>query len=147
MTFFCLRAIKVRVRSVQHGCPDIVVKGVMKQQQLVFKICPRIAWDAAVISGSYTGSPDDERDGFIHLSDLDQLPGTAAKHFRDQTGLVLIAFLADDFGSALRWETSRGGALFPHLYAPLDPKAARYVRPLELGRDGVPIIPGDLDKC
>jgi uncharacterized protein (DUF952 family) len=69
--------------------------------------------------GCYDGSAVDRRDGFIHLSDRDQVVETAARHFAGQTGLTLLAVDPDRLGDDLRWETSRGGALFPHLYAPL----------------------------
>lgn len=70
-------------------------------------------------SGSFSGSADDRRDGFIHLSSPEQVAGTLAKHFAGRTGLVAACCDPLLLGAALRWETSRGGALFPHLYRPL----------------------------
>jgi uncharacterized protein (DUF952 family) len=115
------------------------------RQAIVYKILSDAEWREALRRGSYAGSADDHRDGFIHLSTADQLAGTAAKHFRGRTDLVLVALDAGRLGSALRWETSRGDALFPHLYAPLDPSAAIGVHPLPLGPDGVPAMPAGLD--
>ena len=85
----------------------------------IFHICRAEEWDAAEREGSYHGSSQDKDDGFIHFSTAAQLPGTLAKHFAGETGLLLLAVEADDAGRALRWEPSRGGALFPHLYRPL----------------------------
>jgi uncharacterized protein (DUF952 family) len=109
---------------------------------LVYKILPRAAWDAAVAAGRFDGSPVDLEDGFIHFSTADQAQETAEKHFRGQAGLVLAAFAAEDLGAALRWEPSRGGQLFPHLYAPLDPGLARGVTDAPLDAGGVPRLGG-----
>lgn len=113
----------------------------------VFKICARSDWDAAVTAGTYSGSHDDVRDGFIHFSGADQVRATAAKFFSGQPDLVLVAIDVAKLGAALNWEPSRGGQLFPHLYAALDVAAARWVRPLALGPDGVPVIAEDIDRC
>ena len=111
---------------------------------LIYKICASTDWDCAVRAGRYQGSADDVRDGFIHFSTREQLAGTAAKHFRGKDGLVLVAIDSARLGDALKWEPSRGGALFPHLYAPLDVSTASLVHPLRLAADGVPVIPEDL---
>jgi uncharacterized protein (DUF952 family) len=116
----------------------------MKSTTIVYKICTRAAWDEACRAGAFAGSADDKRDGFIHLSARHQLAGTAAKHFRGQADLVLVAFEADQLGPKLAWEPSRGGDLFPHLYVDLPSSAALWVKPLALGPDGVPILPEDL---
>lgn len=110
----------------------------------VYKILAAAEWQAAQRSGSYAGSVDDARDGFIHLSTAAQLAGTAARHFAGKTDLVLVAFEAASLGSALKWEPSRGGALFPHLYGALPAALATSTLPLPLGPDGVPIIPEGL---
>jgi uncharacterized protein (DUF952 family) len=94
---------------------------------LVYKILPRTAWETALAAGRFDGSAVDLQDGFIHFSTAAQAQETADKHFRGQAGLVLVAFDAEDLGPALRWEPSRGGQLFPHLYAALDPALARAV--------------------
>jgi uncharacterized protein (DUF952 family) len=97
----------------------------------IYKICSRSEWTAAVEAGVYEGSRVDHADGFIHFSTASQLRGTAGKHFAGQTDLVLVtvdgALLPE---TALRWEPSRGGDLFPHLYAPLPVTAAVAVDPL-----------------
>ena len=105
-----------------------------------YKILPRADWEAALAKGRYDGSPFDLADGFIHLSGADQAAETAVKYFTGQAGLVMVRFDTDDLGPALRWEPSRGGALFPHLYAPLPTAAALEVRELTLDADGIPIL-------
>lgn len=110
----------------------------------VYKICGAAEWAAAERTGRYSGSCDDRRDGFIHLSTAEQLAGTVEKHFRGCTDLVLVALDAARLGPALKWEASRGGAQFPHLYSFLDPSAALWVRPLETGADGIPRLPAEL---
>lgn len=91
----------------------------------VYKICGRVAWNAAEQAGVYRGSDADARDGFIHFSTAAQLGETASRHFAGQTGLMLVAVDGEALGAALKWEKSRGGDLFPHLYAAL-PLAAVY---------------------
>ena len=86
---------------------------------LIYKILPRAEWEAACAAGAFTGSGVDLKDGFIHFSAADQWRETLEKHFAGQTDLVLVAVEADALGPALKWEVSRGGALFPHLYGPL----------------------------
>jgi uncharacterized protein (DUF952 family) len=105
---------------------------------LIYKILPRAAWDEAVAQGRFDGSPVDLQDGYIHFSTAAQAQETAARHFRGQAGLVVVAIEAGALGAALRWEPSRGGQLFPHLYAPLDPALAQGVADAPLGADGVP---------
>jgi uncharacterized protein (DUF952 family) len=96
----------------------------------IYKICERAAWHAAERAGLYRGSDVDIRDGFIHFSTAAQVAGTAAKHFAQQTDLVLVAVDADALGAALKWEPSRGGDLFPHLHGALPLTAVLWVRPL-----------------
>jgi uncharacterized protein (DUF952 family) len=86
---------------------------------LVYKIMPATDWAAAERRGVYEGSPVDREDGFIHFSTAGQVEETAAKHFAGQSDLVLVAFDEAALGESLIFELSRGGALFPHLYAPL----------------------------
>jgi uncharacterized protein (DUF952 family) len=112
---------------------------------LVFKICSHTAWREAEAAGHYAGAPVDVAEGYIHLSTAAQAGETAAKHFAGQSDLVLIAadtdLLARIAGRALKWEPSRGGDLFPHLYADLPVAAVSWVRPLPVGDDGVHIFP------
>lgn len=110
----------------------------------IYKICPEKLWREAEKAGRFDGAPIDLADGYIHFSAAGQVKETAAKHFAGQTDLLLVALDADLLGDSLRWEVSRGGALFPHLYAPLDPSTALWVKPLPLGADGVHIFPADL---
>lgn len=112
--------------------------------QRVYKVVSRTAWDTACRNGAFAGSADDERDGYIHLSCLHQLQGTFARHFKGQTDLVLVTFESAKLGDALKWEPSRNGDLFPHLYAPLPTRAASAVQPLENDADGVPVVPQEL---
>jgi len=86
----------------------------------IFKILPRADWEQAVSLGRFEGSAVDLADGFMHFSAPDQLVETARRHFAGQADLVVLTVEADTLGPALRWEPSRGGALFPHLYAALD---------------------------
>lgn len=111
---------------------------------LIYKICPAALWRDAEGKGRFDGAPVDLSDGYIHFSTGAQLAETAEKHFAGQDGLLLIAIDDSRLGEALRYEPSRGGALFPHLYAALDPKAIRWVAQLPLKPDGGHAIPADL---
>ncbi len=103
---------------------------------LVFKIVGEAEWRAAETSGAFGGSAVDIADGFIHFSTWEQASETAAKWFAGREDLILVAVDADSLGADLRWEPSRGGALFPHLYGPLPASAVVWSRPLPLGDDG-----------
>ena len=107
----------------------------------IYKILRESEWAAAVAAGVYTGSPVDARDGFIHFSTAEQAAETAAKHFAGQADLLIVRIEAATLGAALKWEPSRGGALFPHLYGPLPTSAATWVKPLPLGADGRHVFP------
>ena len=85
----------------------------------IYKVCSKIVWEEIRSLTSWAGSPHDSRDGFIHFSTEDQLPGTLQKHYAGQTDLMLLSIEAESLGDALKWEPSRGGDLFPHLYGPL----------------------------
>jgi uncharacterized protein (DUF952 family) len=107
----------------------------------IYHICRRQEWEAARASGRYLGSSQDKADGFIHFSDTGQVKGSAAKHRAGQAGLVLLAVDEARLGAALKWEASRGGALFPHLYGPLPVEAVISVHDLPLGADGLHVFP------
>lgn len=107
----------------------------------IYKICPRALWRRAEETGHFSGAPVDVTDGFIHFSTATQVRETARKHFSGQTDLLLIAADAERLGEALRYEVSRGGALFPHLYGPLPLAAVLSVRPLPPGADGAHEFP------
>jgi uncharacterized protein (DUF952 family) len=102
----------------------------------IYKICSRLALEEARRCGRFEGSADDARDGFIHLSAGSQVFGTLATHFVGQTDLVLVAIDPGRLGEQLRWEHSRGGELFPHLYGSLDLAHVISVEALELQEDG-----------
>ncbi|MET0605248.1 MAG: DUF952 domain-containing protein [Beijerinckiaceae bacterium] len=103
---------------------------------LIYKIAPASLWAEARDSGVFAGSPVDLADGYIHFSTREQAEETAARHFHGQRDLVLAAVEAEKLGAGLKWEPSRGGALFPHLYGPLAMSTVTWVRPLPLGPDG-----------
>jgi len=102
----------------------------------VYKIMDADAWRAAETQGRFFGAPVDLADGYIHFSSADQVAETAAKHFAGKDDLVLVAVAVAALGEALKWEPSRGGDLFPHLYGPLALEAVTAVWPLPLGADG-----------
>ncbi len=102
----------------------------------IYKIATETAWRKAEKAGVFKGAAIDLSDGYIHLSTTDQVSETAARHFAGQADLLLVAIDADKLGDALKYEPSRGGALFPHLYAPLDLHAVRWVKPLPLDSNG-----------
>jgi uncharacterized protein (DUF952 family) len=108
---------------------------------VIYKICPEPLWRAAERAGVFAGAPIDIADGFIHFSTATQAEETAAKHFAGQDGLLLVRVHADKLGGALKWEPSRGGALFPHLYAPLNVADVHKVERLPLGTDGRHVFP------
>jgi uncharacterized protein (DUF952 family) len=108
---------------------------------LIYKISPRAAWAEAERAGVFAGAPVDLKDGFIHFSTAAQAMETAAKHFVGQADLVLVAVDAAALGSALVYEPSRGGDLFPHLYGSLPMTAVRAVHDLPLGPDGRHVFP------
>ena len=109
--------------------------------QIIYKIVPAALWSEAITSGVFRGSPVDVADGFIHFSTAEQVHETAARHFTGVAELLLVAFPASAFGDALKWEPSRRGALFPHLYEPLPVSLASWVKPLPLDADGRPLVP------
>jgi uncharacterized protein (DUF952 family) len=102
---------------------------------LIFKIVAEAEWRAAESLGFFAGAAVDRRDGFIHLSTADQVRETVVRHFSGQPDLLIVA--VDEEALSLRWEPSRGGELFPHVYGPLSLDAVRWVRALPLGDDGV----------
>ncbi|WP_323038185.1 DUF952 domain-containing protein [Pararhodobacter sp.] len=102
----------------------------------IYKIFRRPEWDAFAAAGRTDGAPIDLADGYIHISTSAQVAETAAKHFAGQRDLVLVALDTEALGDALRWETSRGGALFPHLYRPLVIADVVWDKSLPLGAAG-----------
>lgn len=110
----------------------------------IYKICPQALWREAESAGRFDGAPVDLADGFIHFSSAAQVRETAARHFAGVGDLLLIAVDPDALGSSLRWEASRGDALFPHLYGSLPMSAVRSAAPLPLGPDGNHVFPADI---
>jgi uncharacterized protein (DUF952 family) len=107
----------------------------------IYKICATAVWREAERAGGFRGAGADLRDGFIHFSTAAQVAETAAKHFAGATDLTLVAVEADALGGALKWEVSRGGALFPHLYGALPLTAVSWAKPLPLGADRRHVFP------
>jgi uncharacterized protein (DUF952 family) len=145
--FFDLEATKVQVLEAHSMSDPFHERSNAGPEPLVFKVLPEAAWIEACKLGAFAGSSDDLRDGFIHLSAAHQLAGTLVKYFAGQTDLVLVAYRTKNLGPALRWEASRGGDLFPHLYAPLPTGSAIWQRPLKLGPDGVALLEEDCFQC
>ena len=131
------------------------------QVKTIYKLLTAAEWEAARAEGVYRGSEQDQRDGFIHMSTAAQIAGTARKYFSGVPDLVLLAVDTDMIeklhapeneggragqseGGPLCWEPSRGGDLFPHLYAMLPAAAVQSATPAPLADDGTPIIPHDL---
>lgn len=140
-------------RNQQHEYETICLVGVAPNalrgyshfMRIIYKICQKSLWDAAEQAGFFAGAPIDVSDGYLHFSTAQQVKETSDKHFAGQDDLLLIAIDADRLGTDLRYEPSRGGDLFPHLYAPLALSAVLWVKPLPLGPDGRHIFP-DLDS-
>jgi uncharacterized protein (DUF952 family) len=113
----------------------------MNYSKLIYHMCRRDEWDAARTAGSYVGSSQDVADGFIHFSTAQQLPESARRHRAGQAGLVLLTVDPALLGDGLRWETSRRGESFPHLYGVLPIPAVKSARDLPLGADGLHVLP------
>jgi len=114
---------------------------VSSSSSLIYKIVSEHEWIAAEAEGRFIGSAVDIDDGFIHFSTAGQAPETASRHFAGRKGLLLVAVEAAALGAALKWEPSRGGALFPHLYDVLPLAAVARVDPLPLDEDGAHVFP------
>jgi uncharacterized protein (DUF952 family) len=107
----------------------------------IYKICTASEWHEAERARRFDGTQTDRQDGYIHFSTADQLTETAAKHFAGLRDLVLVAVDAEALGAGLKWEPSRGGALFPHLYGSLPVGAVSWVKPLPLDASGRHVFP------
>ena len=97
---------------------------------IIFKIIDAAADEAASLTGQFAGAEIDLKDGHIHFSTAAQVAETAKRHFAGRSNLMLWAIEADGLGTALKWEASRGGQLFPHLYATLDMSHVIWAKPL-----------------
>ena len=107
---------------------------------LIYKILPAAEWQAAKAAGLFAGSAIDLTDGYIHFSTAGQAQETAKRYFSGQQGLMLLVVPTEGLGEALKWEPSRGGDLFPHLYGPLPASAVVEAKALELDAEGVPVL-------
>lgn len=108
---------------------------------VIYKIVPAALWQTAEAAGRFDGASIDLTDGFIHFSTAEQARETAARYFAGQEGLMLVAVDAAALGDKLVFEPSRGGDLFPHLYAPLLLSAVLWAKPLPLSDEGIHIFP------
>lgn len=112
----------------------------MTGPEVIYKLVDAEDWQVATVDGAYPGSVVDLRDGYIHMSTADQLDETARRHFSGLPDLLKVTIdtmaLAELPDAALRWEPSRGGALFPHLYAPLPLSAVRSVEACRVDEEG-----------
>lgn len=113
----------------------------------IFKIVPADLWMQAEPAGRFAGAPVDFADGYIHFSTARQARETARRHFAGQHGLLLVRIDAGALGTALRWEPSRGGDLFPHLYGDLPLSAVVSVVALPMAPDGTHAFPEDFDAA
>ncbi|CAN7218670.1 DUF952 domain-containing protein [Pararhizobium sp. LjRoot238] len=111
---------------------------------IIYKIVPATLWQDALNSGEFKGAAIDLTDGYIHLSTAEQAPGTAARYFAGQQGLLLVAVDGEKLGDKLVYEASRDGTLFPHLYAPLSFDAVLWAKPLPLDANGTHLFPQDV---
>jgi uncharacterized protein (DUF952 family) len=107
----------------------------------IYKLLRAEEWAAFQAAGVFAGAPADKKDGYIHFSTAAQVKETAAKHFAGVDGLVLAEVDPRKLGAALKWEPSRGGQLFPHLYSPMPLTAVQRTWPLPLGGDGLHVFP------
>jgi len=108
---------------------------------IIYKICPASLWQEAKVKGVFDGAPVDHRDGYIHFSTAQQVKETAAKHFAGIADLLVIGVDSVRLGENLKWERSRGDALFPHLYGVLALLDILWVKPLPLLEDGTHQFP------
>ncbi len=104
--------------------------------RFIYKLCSGTEWKAAEAAGVYKGSALDLADGFVHFSTQAQVPETAALHFSKEHDLVLVKVSAESFDEGLKWEPSRGGDLFPHLYGVLPLETVAHVYSLEQDAEG-----------
>jgi len=116
----------------------------MSEAEHIYKIVTQAQWDDALANDVFKGAPVDFADGFIHFSTSGQMRETAQKHFHGQKNLLLVEVETQQLGAALKWETSRGGALFPHLYADMKTSLAKRVMPLQDLPDGGHSFPEDV---
>lgn len=115
-------------------------------QTIAYRLSTPDRWAEIMLSGVFAGEPHDVADGFIHLSAADQVEGTLIKHYNDHPRLILAEIDLDELGDTVKWEKSRGGALFPHVYGEIPMSAVRGVRHLLRNEDGDWVLPAELDR-
>jgi uncharacterized protein (DUF952 family) len=139
---FCLFINDLQSSDAQATSLGFRAKPVYRRTMpYIYKISPQPLWRLAEARGQFTGAPVDLADGFIHFSAAHQVRETATRHFKGQSDLLLATIEADLLGDSLKWEPSRGGDLFPHLYGALPMTAVVNVVDLPLDTDGVPMVP------
>jgi uncharacterized protein (DUF952 family) len=111
----------------------------------IYRLLDADVWEQAQRAGAFHGTEHDVRDGFIHFSTAAQVAETAARHYAARPNLILLWVDTARLGDALRWEPSRGGALFPHLYAPLPVASVTRAEPLPLSAEGRHRFPSNLE--
>lgn len=116
----------------------------MSDAKRLYKVLAKSEWESAVESGSFSGCGIDLTDGFIHLSDGGQVVSTVQRYFANQSGLLLITFDSSQFATDLKWEPSRDGALFPHVYGEIPTDSAVDVWSLGIDKDGKHVFPEHL---
>jgi len=128
-----------RAKAVQNA------RMVMLQRTLVYKILNASDWQTTISLG-FTQTALDEGDGYVHLSSRAQVAETLRLHYADQPDVRLFEYVVEEMSGPVRWEESRGGQLFPHLYARLRIDAAKRTWILQQGPDGIPMLPDDIDR-
>ncbi len=111
-----------------------------------FRLANPERWAAAMMEGRFTGDPHDVADGFIHLSAAPQVEGTLVKHYNDHERLLLVEIDLEALGDTVKWEVSRGGEEFPHVYGEIPASAVRGMRHVRRNEDGDWILPSDLER-
>ena len=118
----------------------------VQMNDFIYHICRRDEWEVALEKGYYAGSSQDLEDGFIHFSTAKQVRNSAAKHRAGQAGLVLLTVDPNAVEDVLRWEPSRSGMLFPHVYGTLDVSSVLRTDPIELNSTGLHVFPGSVPE-
>jgi uncharacterized protein (DUF952 family) len=138
-----LHRIAAELPGYGKACYPDAIRAARRQDPvpIIYKIVHVTQWREAQRTGIFLGSSVDHRDGFIHFSARDQVAETAVRHFAGQRDLLLVGVQADRLAPELKWERSRGGALFPHLYGPLRVSAVALIEPLPLDQNGCPVLP------
>jgi len=116
----------------------------MKSDELIYHLCRRADWHSALEEKTYEGTGDDLRDGFLHFSTRDQVAESAARHRAGVSDLLLLGVDPTSLGESLKWEPSRAGQLFPHLYGALPVACVVRVEELPLGDQGYHRFPDDI---